>query len=84
MLFRKEKRETKIIERQENKLVYTSKVFDELKVMKLRDNASLISTALQYELSSINQISLLFKTIFSPNIGYKKNLSNLRLGERMD
>jgi AAA15 family ATPase/GTPase len=82
VLFRKEKRETKIIERQENKLVYTSKVFDELKVMKLRDNASLISTALQYELSSINQISLLFKTIFSPNIdmfGRHDRLPNYQL-----
>jgi len=66
--FRKDKRETKIIEREENRLIYCAKEFDELKVMKLRDNASLISTALQYELDSINVLSTLFNTILSPNI----------------
>lgn len=68
ILFRKEKRETKIIERKDNILIYCSKEFDDLKVMKLRDNVSLISSALQYELDSINNISKLFKTITAPNI----------------
>jgi len=67
-LFRKEKRETKLIERKKNKLIYCAKEFNDLKVMKLRSNASFISTALQYELNSIKYISELFETITSPNI----------------
>lgn len=68
VLFRKEKRETKIIERIDNTLVYCAKQFDELKVMKLKNKASFISTAKQYEFHSIDNIAELFKTIFSPNI----------------
>ena len=68
VLFRKEKRETKLIERENNEFIYLSKEFNDLKVMKLRNNASFVSSALQYELDSVNFLKELFNVIFSPNI----------------
>ncbi|HAS8399143.1 TPA: ATP-binding protein [Vibrio vulnificus] len=49
-LFRKEKRLTKIIERKNNEITTLISELSEIKVVKLRDNASLISTCKHYDL----------------------------------
>lgn len=67
-IYRKDKRSQKIIERKDNKIIYTTKEFNELKAMKLRDNASLISTAHQYDLICIRQIYNFFNNISAPNL----------------
>ena len=65
VLYKKDSRETRIVERTENKLVYTTSDYSELKSMKLRSNASLISTANQYEIESINIFYKFFSTIIT-------------------
>lgn len=62
-LFRKIKRESKIIERINNKLVFYNKEYDELNIIKLRDNASIFSVANQYQIKSLNKYYLFFFTI---------------------
>ncbi|EJV9421102.1 ATP-binding protein [Vibrio vulnificus] len=49
-LFRKEKRLTKIVERTNNEFTTLISEFNEIKVIKLRDNASFISTCKHYDL----------------------------------
>jgi AAA15 family ATPase/GTPase len=63
IIYKKDKRKTKIIERKNDKIIYTSKAFDELKIIKLKSKSSLISTAKQYEIDSINLIYNLFNGI---------------------
>lgn len=67
-IYRIKKRSTLIVERGGNKLVNNIKEFDELKIMKLRANASMISTANQYEVLPVAQIYNFFNSII-PNIG---------------
>jgi hypothetical protein len=69
IIYKKNKRNSIIIKRENNKITdETIKQFDALKVMKLRNNATLISTAKQYEISEINLVSDLFANIFAPNV----------------
>jgi len=64
VIYRKEKRWTKIIQRDEKKISYTSKEFDELNTIKLnRTNASIISIAKQYGIKEINLLYNLFDNI---------------------
>ena len=59
----KDKRMTKVVERKENQLLRASRDFKELDNIKLRSNASIISTAHQYELESIELIYAFFSGI---------------------
>jgi len=53
-----------VIKRVENKLEKVSKEFEDIKIVKLRDNASIISTARQYDsISTINIYFLLMNII---------------------
>ena len=63
IIYKKDKRKTKIIERKNNEILHTSKEYNELKIIKLKDNASLISTAHQYEINAINQLYNIFNSI---------------------
>ncbi|MDD5372807.1 MAG: ATP-binding protein [Sulfurimonas sp.] len=60
--YKKEKRWTKIIWRDDNK-VNSIAQYDELKKIKLRENASLLSTASQYEIASVKHLYTLFTQI---------------------
>ena len=64
-IFRTVQRESKIIERINNKLKVCNKEFNNLKIIKLRNNASIISTAHQYEINELNDIHGFFKNIFT-------------------
>ncbi len=64
-IFRKKRKSVLIVERINNELVDPIREFDELKIVKLRSNASLISTANQYEISCMKPIYLFFTTIIS-------------------
>ncbi len=72
VLYKKIKRNTKIVERKYNEIIYTNKDYDEIKMMKLRNNASFISTAHQYDFKSINNVYSFFKNIVTNvnNFGY--------------
>lgn len=61
-LSRKQKRDTIVIQRNKSTLDTTSE-FDELKKIKVRNNVSIISTALQHDLDCIKVIANLFKSI---------------------
>jgi AAA15 family ATPase/GTPase len=56
---------TKVIERQNNEIISHSSEFDDNKIIKLRSNASIISTANQYEISSMKNIYNFFLNIDS-------------------
>lgn len=62
-LSRKVKRLSTVFERKDNKLINCIKEFSELRKVKLRTNASLISTAHQYEIESIVPIYKFFDSI---------------------
>ncbi len=64
-LYRKGKRIKKVLERKGNDISFSTKEFEELKSMKLRSNASIISTANQYEIESLNPVYKSFKPIVS-------------------
>ncbi|MFZ3618270.1 AAA family ATPase [Leclercia barmai] len=68
-LFRKSKRETKIIERIIDTVVFTTKEYAELTKIKMRKNVSLFSMAAQYEIESTKNIYNSFKKIIS-NVSY--------------
>ncbi len=68
-IFRIIKRETLIIERKENIFIKCNKDHEDLRKIKLRSNASLISTAYQYEINSIKKIYSIFANILS-NVNY--------------
>ena len=63
ILYEKDKRYNKIIERTHDSIIYTNKEYSELESMKLRANASLISTAHQYEFATMNKIYSFFDNI---------------------
>ena len=64
VIYKKEQRWTKIIQRDEDKVSYASKQFEELKTINLnRTNASIISIAKQYGIDEINCIYDLFDNI---------------------
>ncbi len=62
--YKKEKRWTKIIWRNGNKVDSIAQ-YDEIKKIRLRENASLLSTAMQYEIDSIKQLCKLFELIIT-------------------
>lgn len=70
VLYKKEKRYSKIIERIGNKVVYTTKPYKSLKTMILRDNASLVSTAKQYGILKIDFIYNFFFNQVVTNVGH--------------
>lgn len=67
-LQRKKKRLSPAFERKYNKIVYCTEDFSDLKNIKQRSNASIISTANQYEARSISQIYDFFNSI-TANVG---------------
>ncbi|MFC1750737.1 ATP/GTP-binding protein [Pseudomonadota bacterium] len=69
-IYRTKKRESKVVERIGNKLTVCTNDFNKLNIIKLRDNASLISTANQYEISAIAEIYLFFRLILSNTFKY--------------
>ncbi|HDT1101973.1 AAA family ATPase [Enterobacter asburiae] len=69
-LFRKSKREVKVIERINDNVIYAVKEYDELKTIKMRKNVSLFSMAMQYEVNSIYPIHNKFRSIIS-NVSYQ-------------
>ncbi|HHQ6617956.1 TPA: AAA family ATPase [Serratia fonticola] len=75
VLYRKDKREVKVFERKDNKLVYAIKDFSGLyDIPKLRKNVSVISMANQFEISSIEPIHTFFRRFIS-NVRYSGMLS---------
>ncbi|MBW5891021.1 ATP-binding protein [Pectobacterium polaris] len=68
-LYRKSKRETKVIERIGYSVPFAVKEFEELKFIKMRANVSLFSMAMQYDLKSIKQIHDSFTRVIS-NVDY--------------
>lgn len=62
-------RKVKIFERKLNQVIFTTKKFSALESIKLRQNASVISTAHQYELKELNLVYKFFKEILT-NVGY--------------
>ena len=55
-LYRKSKRWLKVLERSNNQISYNINDFADVKIVKLRSNASIISTANQYEIKSLLDI----------------------------
>ncbi|WP_105883816.1 AAA family ATPase [Cronobacter malonaticus] len=68
-LYRKTKREVKVIERLDDNIIYTVKEYNELKTIKMRKNVSLFSMAMQYDVKSISAIHKKFSSIIS-NVNY--------------
>jgi len=68
-IFRIVHRTTLIIEREDDDIIYCINEFNDLKIIKLRSNASIISTANQYEILSISDIYNSFSNILS-NVYY--------------
>lgn len=64
-LYRTIKRENKVFERIGNELVTCVKEFDSLKIITLRDNASIISTANQYGIQDLATIYKFFNHIIT-------------------
>lgn len=64
-LFRKSKRMSLVIERENNEFKNLTKGFKDLEIMRLRSNASLISTARQYDIGSLSDVSSFFELITS-------------------
>lgn len=68
-LFKKQKREVKVIERIDDTVSYTTKEYEELKKIKMRKNVSLFSMAMQYDVGCVFSIHDKFNSIFS-NVSY--------------
>ena len=60
---KKDKRETRIIERYKNEILKTTNEYRELKTIKQRSNVSLLSMALQHDLDSIKPLAGLFRLL---------------------
>lgn len=76
-LSRKVKRFSPVFEREYNNITYCNSEFSQLNIMKLRGNASIISTANQYSVNSILPIYGFFMSI-TANVGHygKVDISN--------
>lgn len=68
-IYKTVKREVKIIERINNELKICNNKYKKLKVITLRDNASIISTAHQYGYKELGEIYTFFSRIFT-NVNY--------------
>ncbi|AFU46086.1 abortive infection protein [Acidovorax sp. KKS102] len=74
VLYSKISKRVKIIERINNEIIYASKKYSAIKGVRLRSNASLISTARQYEIKEILNIAEYFSD-FPSNVntsGYRE------------
>lgn len=60
---KKIQRKVKILERKANKVTYAIDEFAECKTIKLRQNVSIISTALQHDIESVKSLEDLFDSI---------------------
>lgn len=69
VFYKKLSRYVKVIDRKKDKIIKRTSDYNELDIVKLRKNASIISTANQYEVSSINKIYNFFNSII-PNVTY--------------
>ena len=79
VLYRIKSRSVKIFERKGNTLAHCMKDFSEIETVKLRKNASIISTAHQYELKSLSGIYSFFENILT-NVsfaGYRENAMSI-------
>jgi len=75
-IFRKNKRVTLIIERKGNNIINAINEFKEVGIIKkLRSNASLISTANQYEISCMKPIYYFFSMIYTNMNSYGSEIS---------
>jgi len=81
-IFKKVRRDTKIIERKNNEIVYCHSNYKELKEIKLRNNASIISTAYQYEVALMKPIYIFFNLIIT-NVYSLIGLSNYEPSENI-
>ena len=73
-LYRVKKRKTLVLERKKNKISYVTSEFNDLKIIKLRSNASIISTANQYEIKSMKKIYLQFLLSRLSNVDHIEGL----------
>lgn len=69
VLYQKRVKTVKIFERKANDIVFTTKKYAPLKLIKLRKNASIISTAHQYEFAELQPAYNFFNRVFT-NVGY--------------
>jgi AAA15 family ATPase/GTPase len=69
VVYRTRSKKTKIVERNGNELTYKTKEFNRLSSMQLRRNATLVSTARQYEFSELKEVYGYFESCLS-NVGY--------------
>lgn len=69
VVYQKKIKKTKIFQRDLNQITYTTAKLDSLKGIKLRKNASIISTAHQYELKGLASLYKFFNKVRS-NVGY--------------
>lgn len=68
-IYRTAKKRTKIVERAETGLIYRTEAFKNLDAIKIRKNASIISTAHQYEMRELQPIYDFFMYI-DTNVGF--------------
>lgn len=69
VIYKKNNKKIKIFERNLNEIIFTTRQFEKLKQVKLRKNASIISTANQYELQELKPIHSFFNDVHT-NVGY--------------
>jgi len=69
VLYRTMLKRVKLFERREEVVTYTTKAYSALKNIKLRKNASIISTAHQYEVTVIQSVYRFFRNFIS-NVSY--------------
>jgi len=74
--YKKERRWTRIIWRNKNKIGSIGK-YNDIKSMKLRDNASFFSSAIQYDIKSINNFVELFNSISTNVHAFGRDETNI-------
>lgn len=81
VLYRTQVRRVKLFERSGDAISHATKAYSTLRSMKLRSNASVLSTARQYQVKGLEPILKFFSTIVS-NVGYEghREKSFLSLG----
>lgn len=75
-LYRKSKRDTKVIERINDTITFAVKEFEELKKIKMRKNVSLFSMAMQYDVECVKDIHYNFSRIIT-NVRYSGLLAEV-------
>lgn len=69
IIYQKKAKKVKVLERKLNEVTFTTHQFQKLKGVKLRKNASIVSTARQYELIELGPIYHFFDIVIS-NVGF--------------